>query len=157
MGNFEPLKMKHYLLVDVAGKRFAFDTKEIDNIHTSNNAVSNDGIEDMKAAVRIHKKVIPIINLRQKFVLKTKSDLPYFPTIIFLKSKSGGETTIIGVQVDMILEVVEINQLHIKPNKYGYATIKHFAHRKIESIPLIHMRDIIIEQESSLLETEMLN
>lgn len=157
MGYFEPLHIRHYLLVDVAGKKFAFDTNEIEGIHTSKNAITNDGIEDMKAAVHIHGKVVPIINLRQKFVLKSNSDIPYFPTIVFLKNKSKSKNYIIGIQVDMIIEIIEVNQLHIKANKYGFTKIKVFNSLSTEFILVIQIADIIEEHESSLLEVGMPN
>lgn len=157
MGNFEPLKIKHYLLVDVGGKRFTFDTSEIESIHTSKSALSDASIDDMKTAVRMHKKVIPIINLRQKFVLKRNPLQPYFPSLIFLKCKSHGETKIIGVQVDMIIEIVEINQLQLKIHKYGFSAIKIFNAATYETVPLILMRDIIEEEANTLLEAEVFN
>ena len=157
MGNFEPLQIKHFLVVDVGGKNFAFDITEIESIHTSKNVVSNDGIEDMKASVRLHKKVVPIINLRQKFVLKTSTSQPFYPSIIYMKNKTHGETTIIGVQVDMIVEVVEVNQLQIKTHEYGFSVIQNFTSDKFDPIPLIRMKDIVIEHESSMMVSEILN
>src|ERR1039457_2555083 len=109
MENFEPLKIRHFLITGVADKKFAFDINEIDSIHTSRRKGALDDMEDLKAAVRLHKKVIPIINLRRKFVLKS-APLPLFPSLLFLKSKEHGKSALIGVQVDITLEIIEVTQ-----------------------------------------------
>ena len=156
MDNFEPLKIRHFLITDVAGKKFAFDINEIDSIHTSRRKGDFDDMEDLKAAVRLHKRVIPIINLRRKFVLKSDT-LPLFPSLLFLKSKENGKSAIIGVQVDMTLEIVEVTQHQMNTYKYGHPKIKVIANQNIEKIPVLSMNDLVSESESMLLTTEVLN
>ena len=46
MDNFEPLKIRHFLITEVAGKKFAFDINDIDSIHTSHRSGVFDGMEE---------------------------------------------------------------------------------------------------------------
>lgn len=157
MGDNDSLKINHFLIVQVGDKKFAFDINEIETVKTCKTSVKVGDMEDLKAFARIQKKIVPVIHLRQKFVLKRNSEQPYFPSLVFLKNKIGNEVSFICAQVDRILEIAEVNQQHIKRHKFGYDSIEFFSSLKLESVLLIKAYDIIREQDLTLAEQEMMN
>ena len=155
MEDFKPLQLKHYLVFKVADQKFAFDILDIDSIHTSkNNKVFHD-ILDQKIAIRLHKRVVPIINLRNKLKLPN-SEPADFHTLIFLKRYTDLENNIIGIQVDYNVEIVE----SIVPKKYNgncncLITVRNG--NETESVRVLRFKDIISETELHPLETEVWN
>ncbi len=155
MENFRPLQMKHYLVFVVADQKFAIDILDIQSIHASNRKDVYDDMEDLKTAVRLHKKVVPIIDLRKKLKLHGSDDLIQ-PSLVFLKRMNAKMRSIVGVQIDQILEIVE-TLVPKKPEGKSNRLIKAMIGLKTEVIPVLRFADIVNAGELSNVESEILN
>jgi len=155
MDDFRPLQIKHYLVFKVADQKFAVDIRDIESIHSSNRKDVFDDMEDLKAAVRLHKKVIPIINLRNKLKLKGSNNLVQ-PSLIFVRQMKDNTFSLAGVQVDQILEIVE-TMVPKKTNGKSNRLIKVMIGLKTEVITVLRFNDIVGEGELSIMENEYLN
>lgn len=155
MSEFLPLQLKHYLIFTVADQKFAFDINDIDSIHTSRKRNVFEDIDDLRTAVRLHKKVVPIINLRKKLGLHS-NEPEYFHSLIFLKRREQFSNLIIGVQVDFTLEIVE-SLVAKKPNGKTNRLIKHRVGNRTEPVVVLRFKDIISEKEFQPQEHEFLN
>jgi chemotaxis signal transduction protein len=155
MEDFRPLQMKHYLIFVVADQKFAIDILDIESIHASNRTDVADDMADLKAAVRLHKKVIPIIDLRKKLKLRGGDSLVQ-PSLVFLKRMDAKMRSIVGVQIDEILEIVE-TLVPKKPERKSNRLIKVMLGLKTEVIPVLRFVDIVKEEELSNVESEILN
>jgi chemotaxis signal transduction protein len=155
MEDFRPLQMKHYLIFVVADQKFAIDILDIESIHASNRTDVADDMADLKAAVRLHKKVIPIIDLRKKLKLRGGDSLVQ-PSLVFLKRMDAKMRSIVGVQIDEILEIVE-TLVPKKPEGKSNRLIKVMLGLKTEVIPVLRFVDIVKEEELSNVESEILN
>jgi chemotaxis signal transduction protein len=150
MENFTPLQLKHYLAFMVANEKFAIDILDIDSIHTSAGKGDFDDMEDLKTAVRLHKRVIPIINMQKK--LRLKGNKPEQPSLIFLKIREENTTSIVGLQVDQLLEIVEI-MISRKPDKKNPRLIKAMIGLKQEIIMVLRAKDLVSSEE--LIQSEI--
>ena len=155
MEDFRPLQMKHYLIFVVADQKFAIDILDIESIHASNRTDVADDMADLKAAVRLHKKVIPIIDLRKKLKLRGGDSLVQ-PSLVFLKRMDAKMRSIVGVQIDEILEIVE-TLVPKKPEGKSNRLIKVMLGLKTEVIQVLRFIDIVKEEELSNVESEILN
>jgi len=155
MEDFRPLQMKHYLIFVVADQKFAIDILDIESIHASNRTDVADDMADLKAAVRLHKKVIPIIDLRKKLKLRGGDSLVQ-PSLVFLKRMDAKMRSIVGVQIDEILEIVE-TLVPKKPEGKSNRLIKVMLGLKTEVIQVLRFIDIVKEEELSNIESEILN
>src|ERR1035437_4922495 len=97
MDDFRPMQLKHYLVFVVAEQKFAIDICDIESIHASNRKDVMDDMEDLKAAVRLLKKVVPIINLRNKLKLRGTERLVQ-PSLVFVKRILNKTVSLVGVQ-----------------------------------------------------------
>jgi chemotaxis signal transduction protein len=154
MENFTPLQLKHYLAFTVANEKFAIDILDIDSIHTSAGKDGFDDIEDLKTAVRLHKRVIPIINMQKK--LRLKGSLPEQPSLIFLKVKEENTTSLVGLQVDQLLEIVEI-MVPRKPDKKNPRLIKAMIGLQQEIIMVLRAKDVVSSEELIQSENQVPN
>ena len=155
MEEFKPLQLKHYLVFKVANQKFAFDILDIDSIHTSKQKKVFYDILDQKIAIRLHKRVVPIINLKHKLKLPN-TEIPDFHTLIFLKRYTDQENKIIGIQVDYNVEIVE-SIVPKKTNGKSHNIITVRTGNYIEPVRVLRFKDIISETELHPLETEVWN
>jgi chemotaxis signal transduction protein len=112
-------------------------------------------MEDLKAAVRLLKKVVPIINLRNKLKLRGTERLVQ-PSLVFVKRVINKTVSLVGVQVDQILEIVE-TLVPKKTNGKSNRLIKVMVGLKTEVITVLRFSDIVEEGELSPIESEVLN
>ena len=155
MDDFRPMQLKHYLVFVVAEQKFAIDICDIESIHASNRKDVMDDMEDLKAAVRLLKKVVPIINLRNKLKLRGTERLVQ-PSLVFVKRIQNKTVSLVGVQVDQILEIVE-TLVPKKTDGKSNRLIKVMIGLKTEVITVLRFSDIIEEIELSPIESEILN
>jgi chemotaxis signal transduction protein len=155
MDDFRPLQLKHYLVFLVADQKFAIDICDIESIQASNRKDALDDMEDLKAAVRLLKKVVPIINLRNKLKLRGTERLVQ-PSLVFVKRVINKTVSLVGVQVDQILEIVE-TLVPKKTNGKSNRLIKVMVGLKTEVITVLRFSDIVEEGELSPIESEVLN
>lgn len=155
MDDFRPLQIKHYLVFKVADQKFAIDIRDIESIHSSNRSDVFDDMEDLKAAVRLHKKVVPIINLRNKLKIRGSNNLVQ-PSLVFVKQTVDKAVSLAGVQVDQILEIVE-TMVPKKPNGKSNRLIKVMIGLKTEVITVLRFCDIVEQGELTTIENEYLN
>ena len=144
MEDFKPLQLKHYLIFKLAEEKFAIDILDIESIHTSRRKGMFDDMEDLRIAFRMYKRLIPIINLRERFRLKGKA--PLQPSLIFLKCKENDMTPVVGIQVDQTLEVIE-SMVHKKPDGKSIRLIKAMCDYKQEVIMVLRVKDIMNSTE----------
>jgi chemotaxis signal transduction protein len=154
MEDFRPLQIKHYLVFEVAKKKFAIDILDVDSIHTSSGDGSDD-MDDLRAAVRLHKHVVPIINLRKKLNLHCE-ERPLLASLIFLKNRQKSSTSIVGLKVDQTLEIVEI-YVAKDPNGRQPRLIKAMIGLTNEVVSVLNISDIVKEEEPHLLHVEAMN
>jgi len=153
MQEYKPFEIKHYIVFDVAGKKFAFDILDIDSIHTSSRKHDNDDMSDLKTAVRLYKKLVPIVNLRRKFGLDGEP-CESKPTIVFLKRKNQIFNDIIGVQVDQTLDYIETM---VNPSSKSGKLVKMIAGVRSEVVQILHINDVMEETERAIEKTEVMN
>jgi len=154
MENFTPLLIKHYLIFAVANEKFAIDIRDIESIHTSTSSGKFDTIEDLRTAVRLHKRVIPIINMREK--LRLKGENPLQPSLIFVRHKEEATISLIGLQVDQTLDIVEVT-IPKKPDGKSPRLIKALIGFTQEIIMVLRPKDILNKEELILTEARTLN
>jgi len=144
MEEFQPLQLKHYLVFKVANEKFAVDILDIESIHTSRRKGLFDDMEDVRISVRMYKKLVPIIKLRDRFRLN--GETPLHPSLIFLKCKEDNMGPVVGIQVDQTLEVVE-SLVPKKTNGKTTRLIKAMCDIKQEIIMVLRIKDIINNTE----------
>ena len=155
MEKYNPFEIKHYIVFDVAGKKFAFDILDIDSIHSSDRQTDSDDMHDMKVAVRLYKKLVPIVNLRKKFGLEDHP-APIQPTIIFLKRRNHFPNDIIGVQVDQTIDYIETMVHPGKVDKPG-KLVKMIMGVRSEVVHVLRIADVMEEAEHIAEKAELMN
>jgi chemotaxis signal transduction protein len=155
MDKFKPFQIKHYLVFIVADQKFAIDIFDIESIHSSSRTDTFDDMEDLKTAVRLHKRVIPIIDLRKKLNLKGGDELVQ-PSLVFLKRVEDKSRSIVGIQVDQILEIVE-TLVPKKPDGKTNRLVKAMIGLKTEIVTVLRFTDVVKENELSNVESEIMN
>jgi chemotaxis signal transduction protein len=155
MGSYKPLEFKHYLIFEVAKEKFAFDILDIDSIHTSNRKCRKDNMEDLRTAVRLYKKLLPIINLEMIMGLQSESDL-YQPSIVFLKNRNQYPDDVIGVQVDRTIDIIETAVPKLENNK-PHRLVKMLIGQKEEVIHVLRVKDIVSNNEHVPVKAEIMN
>jgi chemotaxis signal transduction protein len=144
MEEFRPLQLKHYLILKVANEKFAIDILDIESIHTSTRKSTFDDIADLKVAVKLYKRLVPIINLRKRLHLSGAE--PINPSLIFLKSQDDSLSPIIGIQVDQTLEIIEA-MVPKKTNGKSTRLIKAMINIEHEVVMVLRIKDIINSEE----------
>ncbi|HEY4788120.1 MAG TPA: chemotaxis protein CheW [Bacteroidales bacterium] len=139
MDTFKPLQLKHYLIFKVADEKFAIDILDIESVHTSIQKPVFEDLDDLRTAVKIYKKLVPVINLRNE--LRLRGSLPVQPSLVFLKNKDT-VNPIIGVQVD---EIVEITEAMVPKKLNGKSTrlVKAISGLAQEIIMVLRIKDIL--------------
>jgi chemotaxis signal transduction protein len=144
MEEFRPLLLKHYLLFKVANEKFAVDIADIESIHASKRKNGFDNMDDLKIAVRMYKRLVPIINLRQK--LKLHNPDLVNPSLVFIKCKEIDIAPVIGLQVDEIIEIIE-TVVPKKTNGKSTRLIKAMIKLKTEVVMVLRLKDILTMDE----------
>lgn len=145
MEEFRPLLLKHYLIFRVANETFAIDIVDVESIQSSRRKPVFDDMDDLKVAVRMFKRLVPIINLRKRLCLKGPD--PLNPSLVFLKYKEdSGNYSIVGIQVDETYEIVE-TMVPKKINGKGPRLIKVLVGIKQQLVFVLRIKDIITNDE----------
>lgn len=154
MNDFTPFQIKHYLVFNVANEKFALDIRDIESVHVSSSMGKFDDVEDLKTAVRLHKRVVPIINMRKK--LRLRGENPIQPSLLFIRHTDDSNSSLIGLQVDQTLEIVEV-AVQKRPNGKSPRLIKVMIGMQQELIMVLRTKDILNTDELIYVEPEMLN
>ena len=144
MDEFRPLQLKHYLIFKVADEKFAIDILDVESIQTSRRKAVFDDIDDLRDAVRMYKRLVPIVNLRKKLCLKGAE--PLHPSLVFLKCKESVFDPIIGIQVDETVEIVE-TMVPKKTNGKSTRLIKALFGISHEVLMVLRVKDILNNDE----------
>jgi chemotaxis signal transduction protein len=140
MEEFRPLQIKQYLVFMVAGEKFAIDIHNIESIHLSKRKGAFDNIEDIETASRIYKRPIPIVNLRKK--LRLSGCDPVQPSLLFVKNIGENNSSLIGLQVDQTLEIIE-TMVPKKPDGKNPRLIKAMIGPTAEVILVLRIKDLV--------------
>jgi chemotaxis signal transduction protein len=143
MEEFRPLQLKHYLIFKIADEKFAIDILDVESIHASRRKAVFEDMDDLRTAIKIYKRLIPVINLRKS--LRLKGDKPLQPSLIFLACKDINDP-IVGVQVDEIVEIVE-TMVPKKSNGKSTRLIKAMCGFSQEVLMVLRLKDIIDNDE----------
>lgn len=154
MEEFRPLQLKHYLIFIVANEKFAIDIVDIESIHTSRRKNLFDDINDLRLSVRLYKRLVPLINLRKK--LRLHGDKPEQPALIFLKCPENPNESIVGIQVDQTVEIIE-TLVPKKSNGKKTRLIKAMLGINQEVIMVLRIKDIVGNDKLIGTSTPMLN
>jgi purine-binding chemotaxis protein CheW len=113
-----------HLTFVLADEEFAIPVMTIREIiqygHLTNVPMVPDFIQGV---VNLRGNVVPVLSLANKFGLDTKP-IDKRTCIIIMDSQLEGETVVIGVVVDKVLQVIEIPESHIEPPPTLGATIR---------------------------------
>lgn len=143
MEEFKPLQLKHYLIFKVANEKFAIDILDIESIYASRRKAVFEDLEDLHTAVKIYKRLVPVINLRKK--LNLKGERPLQPALIFLKN-TDTNNPIVGIQVDETVEITE-TLVPKKTNGKSNRLIKAQCGLNQEIILVLRVKDILNNEE----------
>lgn len=109
----------------------------------------------VKGVINLRGKIIPVIDLRSKFRLPVQ-DYNDRTSIVIIKVKLAETEIFIGVIVDKVLEVLDINQNDIeKTPKFGVQLdteyILGMAKVKNKVVTLLNINKVLTEEELTLI------
>ncbi len=106
---------EQYLTFILAGEEYGVDILRVQEIKGWDDVTPIPNTPDyVKGVINLRGAIIPIVDLRQRFGL---SELEYGPTtvMIILKVQNEGRERIMGVVVDAVSEVYNINGAELQP------------------------------------------
>jgi purine-binding chemotaxis protein CheW len=106
---------EQYLTFILAGEEYGVDILRVQEIKGWDEVTPIPNTPDyVKGVINLRGAIIPIVDLRQRFGL---SDLEYGPTTvtIILKVRNDERERIMGVVVDAVSEVYNINSTELQP------------------------------------------
>lgn len=155
MNTYNPLELKHYLVFEVAGEMFAFDVLDIDSIHSSNRKRGLDNMEDIRTAVRLYKKLVPIIDLGKVMGLQP-AQKSMQPSLIFIKNRNKFPDDIVGIQIDKTIDIIETSIPKREDNR-PHRLVKVMIGQKSEIVHVLRAKDVVLPQEHKPNLIEVLN
>lgn len=104
-----------YLTFKLDGDEFAVDvlkTREIVDLRDVTKVPQSPDF--MLGVINLRGSVVPVIDLRLKFGME-KADTSQSTSIVVMDVLVGGESIIVGAQVDSVEEVMELDDSQIEP------------------------------------------
>lgn len=104
-----------YLTFKLDGDEFAVDvlkTREIVDLREVTKVPQSPDF--MLGVINLRGSVVPVIDLRLKFGME-KADTSQSTSIVVMDVLVGGESIIVGAQVDSVEEVMELDDSQIEP------------------------------------------
>jgi purine-binding chemotaxis protein CheW len=109
-------KLQTYLSFKLSEEVFAINVSKVTNIlEMSQITKIPKAPEYMKGVINLRGSVLPVIDLRLKFGLPEK-EATVDTSIIVLSINLNGEMVMVGIQVDAVKEVLELNTADIAPS-----------------------------------------
>ncbi|MBU2515379.1 chemotaxis protein CheW [bacterium] len=111
----ELLKTSQYLAFMLEAEVFAFDiskVREVLEFETVTKVPQTPKM--MKGVINLRGSVVPVIDLRIKFSMG-EAEKTVNTVIIIIEIELEGEITMIGVLVDSVKEVMDLDREHIEP------------------------------------------
>ena len=115
----------------------------------------------VRGVINLRGKIIPVVDLRIKFMLPEK-EYDARTSIIIIKIKTDRGEVNIGIIVDKVIEVLDINENEIeKTPAFGTNVEMKFIHGmakvKQKVVSLLHIANILTESELSSLSQHSKN
>ncbi len=154
-----------YILFNLSNDTFAIDVKNV--IHTMEMPEITDLPKTpvfMKGITVFRGNILPIIDLRLKFILQNDSSNTSEGNVIVAKFISNEKVQEIGLVVDRVIEVAEFSGLDIGTypeigSKYNLEFIDGFVKQDEEIIMVLNIENILSSVEIEILKksTESIN
>lgn len=106
---------QQYLTFILAGEEYGVDILRVQEIKGWDNVTPIPNTPDyIRGVINLRGTIVPIIDLRSRFSLES---IPYGSTtvVIVLKVLSGNKSRIMGIVVDAVSEVYNIDAAEMKP------------------------------------------
>jgi len=145
-----------YLTFHIGEEKFGAHVSQVLNILEMIQIIDVPKSPDyMKGVINLRGKVLPVIDLRLKFGL-SETDYTYSTCIIVMDLELDKTTIHLGMIVDEVLSVVEIEQKQMEPqpsigNKYKSEFIFGMANVDDQFIMLLDMQQILKNDEIGVL------
>ena len=142
-----------YLTFILAGEEYGVDILRVQEIKGWDNVTPIPNTPRyIRGVINLRGTIVPIIDLRDRFSLES---VPYGPTtvVIVLKVMNGEKSRIMGIVVDAVSEVYNIEQDAMKePPDFGTMISIDY----IEGLATVDEKMIIMLDIDHLLNTEMM-
>ena len=109
------LEVSQYLAFKLEEEVFAFDISKVREVLEFSKVTKIPQTPEMMIGViNLRGSVVPVIDLRIKFALG-RGDITVNTVIIIIEIDLDHESTMIGVMVDAVKEVMDLDEDHIEP------------------------------------------
>ena len=140
---------KQYIVIKLDNELFGIDIMYIDNIVRMQRITRVPKCQDFyKGVINLRGEIVPVMSLRSRFGLEEDKETSQ-PRIIIIKPELQA---MVGVQVDMVKEVVTLDEDAIEKNNVGLSDngqlfISAVGKYNGELISILNLQAIVADKE----------